>query len=83
MRRRHLPLLSGLFGLPGIHGDEMAAWIGLMAPDATPAPIVARLNQELNTTLPMITTPGEFAQRLNADLARFRDVLPHAGIGLD
>ena len=82
----------------GIQGVEMAAWIGLMAPGGTPAPIVARLNQELNTTLrtpeirdrllamgavPMITTPGEFAQRLDTDLARFRDFLPRAGIRLD
>lgn len=89
-----VPTFSEL-GIPGV---EMAAWIGLMAPGGTPAPIVARLNAELNTTLrtpeirdrllamgavPMITTPQEFAQRLSADLARFRDFVPRAGIRLD
>ena len=82
----------------GIPGVEMAAWIGLMAPGGTPAPIIARLNAELNTTLrapeirdrllamgavPMVTTPGEFAARLHADLARFREFVPRAGIRLD
>ena len=82
----------------GIPGVEMAAWIGLMAPGGTPAPIVARLNAALNASLtapeirdrllamgavPLITSPEEFATRLRADLARFRDFVPRAGIRLD
>lgn len=89
-----VPTFSEL-GIPGV---EMAAWIGLMAPAGTPAPIIGRLNQELNVTLdrpdiasrleamgavPMRQSPAEFAATLAADLARYGALLPRAGIRLD
>ncbi|KAF1024053.1 MAG: hypothetical protein GAK30_00072 [Paracidovorax wautersii] len=59
---RRLPTLPNVptFAEQGIKGFEASAWYGIMAPAGTPAPIVQRLNTEINAIL---KTP-EVAQRL-------------------
>jgi len=37
--------------MPGLKGFDMVSWTGIFAPANTPAPIVSRLNQELNAVL--------------------------------
>ena len=76
-------------GESGVPGFDVAAWQGLIGPAALPAPIVAKLNAEVVRMLkePAIiqklqavgdevapSTPGEFKQRLTADIALWSTV---------
>jgi tripartite-type tricarboxylate transporter receptor subunit TctC len=45
------PDIPALAELPALKGVDMGVWFGLLAPAKTPAPIVARLNRELNEVL--------------------------------
>jgi tripartite-type tricarboxylate transporter receptor subunit TctC len=82
-------------GLPGI---EVALWYGVMVPAATPAPIVARLATEIDAALrapevverfraqatePMGGTPAQAAQFIQAEYARWGDVVRKAGVKPD
>ncbi len=73
-------------GVPGYQAD---AWYGLVAPAKTPAEIVARLNREIIAILRagdsreklaaqgadvIGSTPGEFAQRMKSDIAKWARV---------
>jgi tripartite-type tricarboxylate transporter receptor subunit TctC len=75
----------------------MVPWWGLMAPAGTPAPIVARLTQELEAaskdaavrerlkaTFVQIefAGPQEFAKRLDAEAKLYGDIIRAAGIKL-
>jgi tripartite-type tricarboxylate transporter receptor subunit TctC len=79
----------------GIAGYEAALWVAVVAPAATPAPIVARLNRVLNEILKsregadvliaqgMTAEPGPpeaVTQRIRDDIAKWRDVAARAGI---
>ncbi|HVL56275.1 MAG TPA: tripartite tricarboxylate transporter substrate binding protein [Burkholderiaceae bacterium] len=70
-------------------------WYGVVAPAATPAPIVERINKALDDVLsrddvrqklrslsvtPMHTTPQAFAEMIRADVARWAEVARVAGI---
>jgi tripartite-type tricarboxylate transporter receptor subunit TctC len=74
------------------------SWVGLLAPANLPAPIAARLNQELNAvladpeardklrTLGIEATPGgaaEFRDEMARDLARYAQVVKAAGIKVE
>lgn len=50
-RLESLPNVPTFDEMPGLKGYAPVAWTGLFAPAQTPAPIVARLNQELNAVL--------------------------------
>ena len=79
----------------GIAGYEAALWVAVVAPAATPTPIIARLNRALNGILSsadatealiaqgMTAEPGPpdaVMQRIRADTAKWRDVAAKAGI---
>ena len=79
-------------GLPGYKYD---AWFGIMAPAATPRPIVEKINRDIAAILaapelverlakqgsiPAPNTPAEFDAIIKADAERFAKVLAAAGI---
>jgi tripartite-type tricarboxylate transporter receptor subunit TctC len=79
----------------GIAGYEATLWMAIVAPPATPAGIVARLNRELvallNTTEANDTllaqgvdiessTPEALRARIGADIERWKSVITNAGI---
>ena len=83
----------GEAGFPGF--EETAPWVGLLAPAATPAAIVERLNVELRKSLTKpetvarlkglgaITvgdTPGEYLKFLKKDYERWARVIKASGV---
>ena len=94
---------SGLPDVPtiaeaGVPGYEVDAWYGLLAPAATPAAIIARLNADLAATVAnaemkerlqtagidaRATTPAEFHQRIVRDIQRWADLVKRAKIVTD
>jgi tripartite-type tricarboxylate transporter receptor subunit TctC len=79
----------------GLPGYESVLWQALYAPAGTPAPIVSRLNAEVNAILHDTTAvdalaklgveakPGtaqQLANRISADLKKWHDVIVSAGI---
>jgi tripartite-type tricarboxylate transporter receptor subunit TctC len=79
----------------GLAGAEVMPWYGVIAPAGTPAPIVARLNQELAAIMaqpeiaerfratgsePDVGTPEAFGQRIASDGKLWADVIRKAGI---
>ncbi|HEX9395589.1 MAG TPA: tripartite tricarboxylate transporter substrate binding protein [Burkholderiales bacterium] len=86
-----LPTLSEA-GLPGF---EITSWFGLLAPAATPAPIVTRLNAETNKVLARADvrdtlgaqglevtpgTPEQFAAHIKSEIAKFTRIGKAAAI---
>ncbi len=78
-----------------VPGYDISVWFGISAPLATPAPIVARVNQALNAALrqpatvarlrqlgflPFTQTPGQFAQYLRDQLVSWGERVRIAGI---
>jgi len=76
----------------------VSLWYGLLAPAATPAPIVARLNGEVTKILqsadvrerlaaqgaePMPGTPQAFASFMREEMAKWAPVVKQAGVKLD
>ena len=79
----------------GLPGYEASSWFGIMAPSGTPAPIVARLHQEVVRALatPAMqarfaklgarlvgNTPDQFAAQIRAERASWGDVIRDAKI---
>jgi tripartite-type tricarboxylate transporter receptor subunit TctC len=79
----------------GVRGYEATLWFALVAPAKLPAAMAARLNREvveiLNTAEMKDTlaqqgfvgepgSPEALAERIRADIAKWRDVIPKAGI---
>jgi len=98
--RQRLPLLPDVptFEELGLRGCEIAAWGGLWAPAGTPAPVLQRLNAEMNRALATpavadrmrelsVEPQGGSAEALAAFAAeetlRWREVIRKAGIHLD
>ena len=94
--------LPGLPDVPTIAetvpGYEVQGWNGLLAPAATPRPIVDRLNREIvrivrtpefaerlaaDRAVPVGNTPEEFAAIIRADIAKWAQVIKTAGIRAD
>jgi tripartite-type tricarboxylate transporter receptor subunit TctC len=86
------------FAENGVADFDVNSWVGLMAPAATPKPVLARLNAELNAVLAdpdvksrlqvmgIAPTPGTaeaFAASIDADYRLFGKVVKTAGIRLD
>jgi len=86
---------SGLKGLEGFEADQ---WYGLVAPAGTPAAVVQKLNQVVNTNLaaPEImtrlktegatatpTSPEAFGQLIQREIKRWRPVVLNAKITAD
>ena len=79
----------------GVPGFEIMSWFGLLAPAGTPAPIVARLNAEVNKALARDDvrntlgaqgldvapgTPEQFAAHIKSEIAKFTRVARAANI---
>ena len=79
----------------GVPGYEVDGWYGLLAPEATPAAVIARLNQDLSAVVAMPeakerllgvgidargSTPAEFHQRIARDIQRWAEVVKRAKI---
>lgn len=86
---------SGVKGLEGFEADQ---WYGLVAPAGTPAAVVQKLNQVVNTNLStpemvarlksegataMPTSPEGFAQLIQREIKRWRPVVMNAKITAD
>ena len=82
----------------GIPGFDITVWYGLLAPAATPKPLISRLNQELRkmAEIPdvkerlaaqgaeaMSSTPEEFAKRIRDDLAKWGKIVKASGARVD
>jgi tripartite-type tricarboxylate transporter receptor subunit TctC len=82
----------------GVKGYEATIWLGIMTPTGTPKPIVDRLNAEIGKIVarpdvkkawneqgaePMAMTPAEFEKFLNADIAKWANVVKVAGVKPD
>jgi tripartite-type tricarboxylate transporter receptor subunit TctC len=80
-------------GLPGF--EETAPWVGMLAPAGTPAPVVARLSEEMRKSIarpetkerfrslgavPIADTPVEFAAFLKKDYDRWARVIKASGV---
>src|SRR5207344_218004 len=82
----------------GMPAFEVTTWYGVLAPAATPRPIVTRLNQELvkimhsaelkaplaaSGTEPRTSTPEEFAAYIQQEIAKWGDVVRKADLKAD
>ncbi len=82
----------------GLQGYETAGWFGLLAPAATPAPIIQRLHQacaailaapEMQARLaslgtePMPLGPEEFAAFIASELPRWAEIVRRSGAVVD
>ena len=78
----------------GVPGYEAVIWLGLLAPRNTPAAIVNKLNAEITHivakpevrqawakqgAIAMSMTPGEFAQFMNEDIAKWAHIVKLSG----
>jgi len=78
----------------GFRGFDVALWLGMAAPAGTPPKIIARLNSELVSLLNTAEmrnamlrqsfvakscSPDALASRIDADLAKWRDIVATAG----
>lgn len=83
----------------GVPGYEFQAWIGIIAPAGTPAPIVQRLNTELGRVLAASDvreqllndggmqivggTPAQFGARIGGEMAHWRKLVQDTGAKVD
>jgi len=82
----------------GVKGFDATPWFGLLAPAATPRPVIDRLAQEiarawndegvkqklaLQGAEAWITTPEQFTTQLKADLARWPEAVKRSGATID
>jgi tripartite-type tricarboxylate transporter receptor subunit TctC len=79
----------------GAEGYELSAWFGLFAPAGTPGDIVQKLNTTIAAMLqdqdtseklagmgaqPVQNTPSQFAEKIKAEVDRWREVVRRNGI---
>jgi len=82
----------------GVPGYEATIWLGLMAPAATPKPILERLSDEVRKVInapdvkanwarqgavPMGMTPEEFGKFLHEDIAKWAKLVKDTGMKVD
>jgi tripartite-type tricarboxylate transporter receptor subunit TctC len=93
------PDLPRLADMPGFPGFDVTVWLGLVAPAGTPAPIVAKLHQEVAriNSLPEVKerlaasgldpraseSPAEFGAYLKRESARWSTVIKESGMKFD
>jgi tripartite-type tricarboxylate transporter receptor subunit TctC len=78
----------------GLPGFDVIPWFGVVAPAATPAPIVSRLNAEIASVMrqpevrkrlteqgaePVTSTPAEFAAFIQSEIVRWGKVVRESG----
>ena len=79
----------------GLAGYEVNSWFGILAPAKTPKAAVTRLNADVGKVLqssgireqmseqgaePLFSTPEEFGKVINADLAKWAQVVKTLGL---
>jgi tripartite-type tricarboxylate transporter receptor subunit TctC len=82
----------------GPAGFEVKAWVGLFAPRGTPAPIIAKINQDIGKALtepdvkekfasfgfePYAAPPAELTSNIAADMKRYGDIVKKAKISIE
>jgi tripartite-type tricarboxylate transporter receptor subunit TctC len=82
----------------GLKGYAVDAWFGIVVPAKTPADVVARLasgvagavkSQDVRSRFeqlgydPIGDSPGEFAQTIKTDIAKFAKIIKSAGISIE
>jgi tripartite-type tricarboxylate transporter receptor subunit TctC len=82
----------------GLPGYDAAGWFGILAPAATPAPIVQRLNAEITAVLrspevrerfataglePLPSTPEEMAALMKVEAVKWGRVIKESGASVD
>jgi tripartite-type tricarboxylate transporter receptor subunit TctC len=82
----------------GVEGFETVAWFGLLAPAATPRPVIDKLHAEVTKVLAQAdvreriattgsevvgNTPQEFARRIQTDVDKWKKVAAAANIKAD
>jgi tripartite-type tricarboxylate transporter receptor subunit TctC len=82
----------------GLKGIDVNPWFGLLAPAGTPAPVVQRINADVNALLAtaevrerfaasgadvLASTPERFGEILRDDLARWAKVVRESGARID
>ena len=82
----------------GVPGYEFTAWIGALAPAATPKAIVDKLNGDIQKILrmpdvaeklksqtldPMLMNPEQFARRLKSDYDKYEKIIKLTGAKID
>ncbi len=83
----------------GLPGFEAGSWYGLAAPKGTPREIVEKLSAETQkifgdlafrakfldpaVTISIASPPGQFAERIRVDLAKWGKIIKDAGIKVD
>ena len=94
-----LPLMPGVptFAEAGLPGFGMKSWLGVLAPAATPRPVIDRIAADIGRVfampdvrekllsqgqIPWTTTPDEFAAAMKSDTAEFARVIEAANIKL-
>jgi len=98
--RQRMPNMPGVQTMAeaGLQNAEFVIWYGLVAPAATPKPIIGRLNGEIVKAMslpdvrelyskqgvdPTTNSPEQFAQLIRDEHARWTKVIRAAGIKLD
>jgi tripartite-type tricarboxylate transporter receptor subunit TctC len=82
----------------GVPGYDTGAWLGMVFPAGTPAPIVARMNAELHKIVrtpeiteklsklgaePWLNTPEEFAAHIKSELRKWGRAVVDAGVKIE
>jgi tripartite-type tricarboxylate transporter receptor subunit TctC len=82
----------------GLRGYDAVIWLGMMAPTATPKPIVDMLNSEIQKitnlpdvkeiwakqgAVPMHMSPGEFGKFMEQDIQKWAKVVKFSGATVD
>jgi tripartite-type tricarboxylate transporter receptor subunit TctC len=82
----------------GLKGFELSIWYGLLAPAATPRPVIEKLGAEIAKILalpdirekllsqgmnPLVSTADQFAALIKADLAKFARIIKTGNIKLE
>jgi tripartite-type tricarboxylate transporter receptor subunit TctC len=79
----------------GYQGFKISVWYGLLVPTGVPAPIINRLNRDVNTVLEMpsvreviqsqgaetdIGSPAAFAAMIQSEYVKLRDIVRASGL---
>lgn len=96
-RSNYAPEIPSLNEL-GLTGFDAGAWLGLLAPAGTPAPIVEKLNRELNAILDepetqrrllamgaeiLKSTPAEFTSHIRSEQEKWGKRVREAGVKIE